>query len=197
MGDPITVVAATFGVGLAIGSVILWQFGKDPVVRHVFNGFWHVGGISINPQSIVNLGVGLAMVALILAGLYTTSVGRQLRAGADNLLGALLAGVPVVRLQYLMFFVQGLIAAIAGTLLVYTSGLDFTSGTRLTLVAFGAAILFGLRGPVHCFLGGLVLGLVEGLVAGYGSGGLSSMIPYLFVLLVIVASPRVALAGRP
>jgi branched-chain amino acid transport system permease protein len=197
IGDPITVVAATFGVGMAIDSVILWQHGTSPLISQLFTGFWSVGGISINPQSVLNLAIGIVMVGLALVVLFATSVGRQLRASADNVLGALLAGVPVVRLQYLTFFVQGLLAAIAGVLLVYTSGLDFTSGTRLTLAAFGAAILFGLRGPVHCFLGGLVLGLVEGLVGGYGSGGLTTMLPFLFVLLVLVASPRVALAGRP
>jgi len=197
IGDPITVVAATFGVGLAIDSFVLWQFGKDAIIRRVFDGFWSVDGISINPQSIVNLGIGVVIVVLILTGVYATSVGRQLRASADNGLGALLTGVPVVRLQYLTFFVEGLFAAIAGILLVYTSGLDFNSGIRLTLVAFGAAILFGIRGPLHCFLGGLAFGLVEGLVAGYGSGGVSAMIPYLVVLLVLVASPRVALAARP
>jgi branched-chain amino acid transport system permease protein len=197
IGDPITVVAATFGVGMAIDSLILWRHGKDPVIEQLFNGFWSVGGISINPQQVLNLAVGLVLVALAMAGLYATDVGRQLRASADNVLGAMLSGVPVVRLQYLTFFVQGLVASIAGVLLVYTSGLDFTSGARLTLVAFGAAILFGLRGPLHCFAGGLVLGLVEGLVGGYGSGGLTSLIPFVFVLLVLVSSPRVALAGRP
>lgn len=197
IGDPITVVAATFGVGMAIDSVILWQHGTAPLISQLFTGFWSVEGISINPQSVLNLAIGIVMVGLALAVLFATSVGRQLRASADNVLGALLAGVPVVRLQYLTFFVQGLLAAIAGILLVYTSGLDFTSGTRLTLSAFGAAILFGLRGPAYCFLGGLVLGLVEGLVGGYGSGGLTTMLPFLFVLLVLVASPRVALAGRP
>jgi branched-chain amino acid transport system permease protein len=197
IGNPITVVAATFGIGMAIDSLILWWHGKDPVIEQLFTGFWSIGGISINPQQVLNLVIGLALVGLALAGLYLTDVGRQLRASADNTLGALLSGVPVVRLQYLTFFVQGLVASIAGVLLVYTSGLDFTSGTRLTLVAFGAAILFGLRGPAHCFLGGLVLGLVEGLVGGYGSGGLTSVIPFVFVLLVLVASPRVALAGRP
>lgn len=197
MAEPVIVVTATFAVGMAVDSLILWRYGTDPFVKQTFDSAWSIADVSINPQSIVNLLIGLVLVALTAGGLFHTSTGRQVRASADNVLGALLAGIPVVRIQYMMFAFEGLLAAVAGVLLVYTTGLDFTSGLHLTLIAFGAAILFGLRGPLQCFLGGLAIGVVEALVAGYGSGGLVSALPFVFVLVILVASPRIAEAGRP
>ena len=197
IGDPIIVVAATFAVALAAESLILTLHGKDALIKRVFEESWDISGIYINPQSVINLVVGLVLVGVVAALLNWSSVGRQIRASADNVLGALLTGIPVVRLQYLVFAAEGLLAGIGGVLLVYTTGIDYASGIRLTLTAFGAAIIFGLRGPLHGFLGGLVIGIVQALVSGYTSGGIYATIPFLFVLVVLVLSPRAATVGRP
>lgn len=197
IGDPIIVVACTFAVALAIESAILTLHGKDAVIIRLFSESWEISGIYLNPQSIVNLVIGALLVAALFATLNWTSAGRQIRASADNVLGALLAGIPVVRLQFLVFAIQGLLCGIAGILLLLTTGMDYASGIKLTLTAFGAAIIFGLRGPLHAFLGGIVIGVVQALVAGYTPGGIYSTIPFLFVLVVLVASPRAAMVGRP
>lgn len=197
VGDPVIVIAATFGAGLAIQSITLTQFGKDPSIARLFTQSWDLGPIFVNPQQVINLAVGVAFVAALLVALYKTSIGRQIRAGADNKIGALLAGISVTRLQYLVFAVEGLLAGVAGILLAYTTGLDFTSVVTLTLSAFGAAVIFGMRGPLACFLGGIVIGVVESLVAGYISSGVLTAIPYIFVIAVLLFMPRSSLAVRP
>lgn len=198
VADPIIIIAATFGIGLAIQSIILTQFGKDPVIAQVFPRSWRWGAIFLNPQQILDFVVGLLVVAALLVILYKTSIGRQIRAGADNTTGALLAGISVVRNQYLIFAVEGLLAGIGGILLVYTTGLDYTSAVTLTLNAFAAAVIFGMGGPVACFLGGIVIGFVESMVAGYVSSGVLTAGPYVFVILVLIfkRSPMIA-GGRP
>lgn len=197
IGDPIIVVAASFAVALAAESLILTQHGKDGIIRRIFKESWDVGGIYINPQSVINLIVGFVLVGAVAALLNRSSIGRQIRASADNVLGALLTGVPVVRLQYLVFAAEGLLAGVGGVLLVYTTGISYSSGIQLTLTAFGAALIFGLRGPLYGFLGGLVIGIAQALVAGYTSGGIYTAIPFFFVLVVLVLSPRAAMVGRP
>ena len=146
---------------------------------------------------LVNLVVGVLLVAALVLLLDRTSLGRQIRASADNDLGALLSGIPVVRLHYLVFVIEGLLAGIGGVLLVYTIGLSYGSGIQLTLTAFGAAIIFGLRGPLHGFLGGLVIGVAQGLVGGLTDGGFWSALPFIFVLAVLLLSPRAVAVERP
>lgn len=197
IGDPIIVVTATFAFALAVESAVLLWHGENGIIVQLFASSMKIGPIYINPQSLVNLAVGIVLVAALMVLLRRTSIGRQIRASADNSVGALLAGVPVARLQYLVFALSGLLAGIGGVLLVYTNGLGFTSGIQLTLTAFGAAIILGLKGPVHAFLGGIVIGIAEGLVGGLTSGGIWAAVPFLFVLVVLIFSPRAAAVGRP
>lgn len=197
IADPIIVVAATFGFALAIESAILLWHGKDGIIVQLFSESWGIAGVYVNPQSVVNLVVGVLLVAALVLLLDRTSLGRQIRASADNDLGALLSGIPVVRLHYLVFVIEGLLAGIGGVLLVYTIGLSYGSGIQLTLTAFGAAIIFGLRGPLHGFLGGLVIGVAQGLVGGLTDGGFWSALPFIFVLAVLLLSPRAVAVERP
>lgn len=195
--DPVIIIAATFGAGLAIQSFILTVFGAQPSISQAFTQVWSLGPIFLISQQVINLIVGLLLVGALLTILYKTSIGRQIRAGADNKVGALLAGISVTRLEYLVFAAEGLLAGVAGVLLVYTTGLDYTSVITLTLNAFGAAVIFGMRGPLACFLGGIVIGVVEALVAGYISSGVFTAIPYVFVIAVLIFTPRSLLGARP
>ncbi len=198
VADPIIIIAATFGIGLAIQSIILTQFGKDPVIAQLFSRSWRVGAVFLNPQQLVDFLVGLLVVAVLLIVLYKTSIGRQIRAGADNTTGALLAGISVVRNQYLIFATEGLLAGVGGILLAYTTGLDYTSVVTLTLNAFAAAVIFGMGGPLACFLGGVVIGFVESMVAGYVSNGVLTAGPYVFVILLLIFKRgSVVAGGRP
>lgn len=195
--DPVIIIAATFGAGLAIQSFILTVFGADPMISQLFTQAWHVGPIFLSAQQVINLIVGVFLVGALLAVLYKTSIGRQIRAGADNKVGALLAGISVTRLEYLVFVAEGLLASVAGVLLAYSTGLDYNSVVTLTLNAFGAAVIFGMRGPLACFLGGIVIGIVEALVSGYISSGVLTAIPYVFVIAVLIFTPRSLHGARP
>ena len=184
-GDPLVLVLASFGFAIFLESVVLSLFGKDPFIRQPFTYFWNIGGIRISPQAGVNVLVGLLLVGVVYVLLYRTSWGRDVRASANNERAALLAGIPVRALQFSAFMLAGLLAGIAGVLVLYTSGMDFASGMHLTLAGFGAAIVFGLHGPLRGFFGGLAIGVVETISAGYANGGLASLVPLLFIFAVL------------
>ncbi|MGB3865476.1 MAG: branched-chain amino acid ABC transporter permease [Xanthobacteraceae bacterium] len=184
-GDPLVLVLASFGFAIFLESVVLTLFGKDPFIRQPFTYFWNIGGIRISPQAGVNVVIGLLLVAAVYVLLYRTSWGRDVRASANNERAALLAGIPVRALRFSAFVLTGLLAGIAGVLVLYTSGMDFGSGMHLTLAGFGAAIVFGLHGPVRGFFGGLAIGVVETISAGYANGGLASLVPLIFIFLVL------------
>jgi branched-chain amino acid transport system permease protein len=186
--DPVTVVLATFGFSIALASVVLWSMGSDPFVARAFTEFWQVGTIRVSPQGAINLGLAVGMLVGLLLLLYRTSLGRAMRASAVNAVGAGLAGIPVRRVQFLTFVSGGLMAAAAGVLVLYTTGMDYTSVLQLGLLAIGSALVFGMR-PMRAFAGGIAIGVVEALAGGYISGGWSAAIPLLFIL-VMLASGR-------
>jgi branched-chain amino acid transport system permease protein len=197
--DPLVLVLASFGFALFLESFVLTFFGKDPFIRQPFQQFWNFFGIRISPQSGINLAVGLLLVGAVYLLLYRTTWGRDMRASADNERAATLAGIPVRRLQFSTFLLAGLLAGIAGVLVLYTAGMDFASGMSLTLAGFGAAIVFGLQGPLRGFFGGLAIGIVETISAGYASGGLATLVPLVFIFGILTCSPasrQVSARGR-
>jgi branched-subunit amino acid ABC-type transport system permease component len=65
---------------------------------------------------------------------------------------------------------------------------------HLTISGFGAALILGLRSPLRGFAGGLIIGVVQGLSAGYLPAGWAGAVPLLFILLIL-ASGRANVAG--
>jgi len=183
--DPLALVLASFGFAIFLESCVLTLFGKDPFIRQPFSQFWTLLGIRVSPQAGINVVVGMVLVGVVYLLLYRTAWGRDMRASANNQRGAELAGIPVRMLQFVTFLVAGLLAGIAGVLVLYTAGMDFASGLPLTLAGFGAAIVFGLHGPLRGFLGGLAIGVVETMSAGYVNGGLASLVPLVFIFGVL------------
>ena len=186
--DPITVALASFGLAVALASIVLWQFGTGAFVRPSFTVFWDLFGIRVSPQGFLNAGIGALLVAALYAVLYGTDLGRMMRAAAVNARGAELAGIRVLSVQSATFLVGGFISGLAGLLILYTSGMDFTHSLPLTLSGFGAAIIFGIQSPMRGYLGGFTMGVIEAVSAGYASAMVATLVPSLFILLVLSTS---------
>lgn len=184
-GDALASVLASFGFAIILESVVLTAFGKDPMVRQQFGTFWNVMGIRVSPQAAVNAVTGLLILGGVFVLLYRTPWGRIMRATAVNPRGATLAGLPVSTVQFSAYVMSGVLAGIAGILILYTSGLDFASGLPLTLKSLGAAILLGLGNPLRGFFGGVAIGIVEALSVGYAPQSVGTLLPYIFIFVVL------------
>jgi branched-subunit amino acid ABC-type transport system permease component len=195
--DPITVVLATFGAATFLESFILTFYGKNPIVRRPFETLWEIFGVRLSPQVGINLVVGLGILAALSAVLYATPFGRAMRASAVNPLGATLAGVPVRGIWFSTYVIGGLLAGIAGILILNTTGMDYSNGLQFTLGAFGAAILFGLKSPLRAVLGGVGMGLVQAWSAGYLPGAWATAVPLAFIFVVLSSGrmSRAVVAG--
>lgn len=185
--EAIKVALASFGLSVAIDSSVLLIWGTQPFVRSTFTTMFVVDGLRINPQALINVVASAGLVALIYHLLQNTNLGRMMRAAAANPAGAELAGIPVLALQCATILVGGLLGGVAGLLIVHSAGLDFTASLSLTFIGFAAAIIFGIQSPIRSLFGGLAMGVVEALGAGYASDAVTSMIPPLFMLVVLLS----------
>jgi branched-chain amino acid transport system permease protein len=177
---------ASFGLAVAIASIVLLVWGTQPFVRPTFSTMLEVGGLRINPQGLINVAISFGLVGLIYYLLRYTNLGRMMRAAAANPLGAELAAIPVLGVQCATILAGGLLGGLAGLLILHSAGLDFTASLSLTFIGFAAAIIFGIHSPVRSLLGGLAMGVVEALSAGFTSGMVTSMIPPAFMLIVLM-----------
>ncbi|MHB8354055.1 MAG: branched-chain amino acid ABC transporter permease [Burkholderiales bacterium] len=149
-------------------AALIWGRGylSFPAVLPPVSIAW--GGVIITAIQ----GVIVVLAGLIMAGLLVlvqkTSLGRAMRATAQNPAVAQLMGVNTDRIIALTFVLGSALAAVAGVMVVayYNVG-NYTMGFMLGLKAFTAAVLGGIGNLPGAMLGGLLLGVVEALGAGY------------------------------
>jgi len=194
-GDHLALVLASFGFAVFIQSVVLTFIGKDPFTRNIFDVYWRVFGISISPQAGINLAVAVTLLGLLMLILFRTPLGRSIRASAVNPRGATLAGVPVEWVRFSVFVAAGVLSGVTGVLYLYTFGLDYSLGMDLTLAGFGAAIIFGIHSPLRAFFGGLAIGVIEALSTAYAPHEIATLIPLVFIFIVLIARPAQIASG--
>ena len=130
-------------------------------------GFVFFGATITNVQ-IAIIAACVAMMGLLALLVYRTRLGTAMRATAQNPQVAWLMGVDVNRVIAATFLIGAALGAVAGVLYgSYYGVAQYTMGSILGLKAFSAAVLGGIGNIPGAMLGGVLLGLVEALGAGY------------------------------
>ncbi|MDE3009668.1 MAG: branched-chain amino acid ABC transporter permease [Pseudomonadota bacterium] len=198
---------SAIGVSIALQQLAALIWGRnflhypEVVARTPF----HLGGAVITEVQLVIL----ATAALLMAGLWflvqRTRLGRAMRATAQNPAVAGLMGVDVDRIIATTFLIGSALAAVAGTLVgTYYNVGNHTMGFLLGMKAFTAAVLGGIGNLQGAMLGGLLLGVIENLGAGYLgnlTGGVigsnySDVLSFLMLVAVLVLRPSGLLGER-
>jgi branched-chain amino acid transport system permease protein len=153
------------------------------------------GGAAILPQSLVVLAGATVIVVLLWLFVERTLLGKAVIATAANRLAARLIGVDTRRIVDFSFAVSAAIGAIAGILITPITLTSYDAGTLLALKGFAAAMLGGIGSPLGAVVGGLLIGMIEALSAGYISSSYKDAVAFLIILVVLVAMPQ-GLFGR-
>ena len=97
-------------------------------------------------------------------------------------------GIPVKRIQSLVWALGGMVAAIAGVLFASKGAIDPSTGL-LGIKAFAAAVIGGFGSLPGALIGGIIIGLVEPFAAYGLPAGYSQIAPYAIMLLVLIFRP--------
>ncbi|HRD66279.1 MAG TPA: branched-chain amino acid ABC transporter permease [Candidatus Competibacter sp.] len=182
----ITIGAAIFLRGIAM---LLW--GKDFRSLPPFSGDTpiRIGSATLLPQSLWVLGVTVALVVLVRLFFDRTLVGKALLACSFNRAAAKLVGINVRVMLRLAYGLSAGFGALAGILVAPITFSSYEAGVMLGLKGFSAAIVGGIGNPMGAVTGGLLLGVLESLGAGFISSGYKDAIAFLFVLMVLFFEP--------
>lgn len=161
-------------------------FGTDPI---------QFGGAAILPQSLVVLAGAAIIVVLLWLFVERTLLGKAVIATAANRLAARLVGIDTRRIVDFSFAVSAAIGAVAGILVTPITLTSYDMGTLLALKGFAAAMLGGIGSPLGAVVGGILIGMIEALCAGYLSSSYKDALAFLIILIVLVAMPQ-GLFGR-
>jgi branched-subunit amino acid ABC-type transport system permease component len=193
-----SLVIVTLGLGLEIRAMIYLIFGAEPKhfavdVTQAFD----VGMIRISVPQILNLviaTVSILSVALILA---RTTIGKSMRALADDRDLASVAGINVDRMRLYVWAFAGLLVGVAGVmqgLLQAAFGPDL--GWNILFLFFTAVILGGIGSAYGTLVGGLLLGVAMEVStwSGLPLGGLDAIykpvVAFVVLLAVILVRPQ-------
>lgn len=187
-----TVLLSSLGLALLLTNGGELIFGADPkyIPSPFADEIVELGPVIMTQQRALIFTVGV----VVLVGLYLfirhTSMGRMMRATAQNPEGAALTGVNIRNVYTVTFILACGLAALAGALVGPTSMIFPTVGSWAVLKGFIVVILGGLGSIPGALIGGLALGVVESLAGGYISLGFAQAIGYAIIIIVLLWRPQ-------
>jgi branched-chain amino acid transport system permease protein len=189
--DVVTLIIITIGVALFLRGLaqVLWDKRIHSLPAFSGDAPIQLGGASVVPQSLWVLG-GAAVAVLALGWFFgRTLFGKAMRATAHNALAARLMGIDTRAVMRTSFALAALLGALGGVLAAPITFTSYDAGVMLGLKGFAAAMLGGLGSFAGAVAGGLVLGLVEGLGAGFLSSAYKDAIAFVVILAVLFFLP--------
>lgn len=153
---------------------------------------WHVqiGGVRISFLVMVMTGGALLLMWALHALVQRTTLGRSMRAVAEDREVAAILGVNVRRIISVTFLLGSALGGAAGVLVgLYYTQIDFFMGYSAGLKAFTAAVLGGIGNLKGAMLGGIVLGLIESLAVTFINPAYRDVVAFAVLILVLVFRP--------
>ena len=194
LGQPaFSIVMLTFGLGyLARGAItMIPAIGTEthtlpvPYKDQVINA----GALVLNVEQLVVIGVTVLLCVGLFALFRYSKVGIAMQASSQNQLAAYYMGIPVQRLNGLVWGLAAAVAAVAGLLLAPITFIHANMGF-IGLKAFPAAVVGGFGSLPGAIVGGLVIGIVEALSGFYLPEGFKDVAAYVVVLLMLMVKPN-------
>ncbi len=203
----LTALITAIGMSIVLQNLAMIVWGRNyiPFPPLLSNEPHAVLGATVTDTQIAIVVLTIALMGLLLLLVHRTRMGRAMRATAQSPELAALMGVNVDRVIMLAFMLGSGLAAIAGVMVAgYYGQAHYHMGFMLGLKAFTAAVLGGIGNLSGAMLGGVALGLIEALGAGYigalTGGFLGShyqdVFAFAVLILVLVFRPSGLLGER-
>ncbi len=158
---------------------------------------WEVGGITVTVLQVIIWASSAALMAAVQALVMRTTLGKAMRATAQDARACALLGIPVNRIVAATFVIGSGLAAVGGVLFgLYYNTVNFHDGYLMGLKAFTAAVLGGIGNIPGAMVGGLVLGVLEGLGAGYLSSQWKNVFAFVVLVGLLLFKPTGLLGER-
>ena len=188
----LTLIIITIGVAIAIQGLALLLFGVNPRRFGPFTAGppLRVLGAAVSRQTLWVLGFAVAVAGLLWWWFERTQVGKAMQACAMDREASRLQGISPTRMSLYAFLLAASIAGAAGVVLVPITSASYDMGLFLAVKGFTAAVIGGLVSTFGAILGGLLLGAVEAMAAGYISSGLANGIAFGMLFLILVVRPE-------
>lgn len=200
IGRPVfSILMITIGLDTILRTGVIVGWGSNPLPAAapytVTSGF-NISGVHLGANDLLTIIVTIVLCAMLFYFFQYTRYGLAMRATALDQEAALAVGINIRMVYALAWGIAAAMATIGGVFLAIGSfAMDPTLGGA-ALLAFPAIILGGIDSIAGAVVGGIIIGLVQDLTAGYEShvasflgAGIHQITPYLIMILVLLIRP--------
>ena len=194
LGQPaFSIVMLTIGIGYIARGLITMIPGIG-TETHVLpvpykDEIWRIGGLMLNVEQMMVIAVTAVLCVALFALFRYSRIGIAMQASSQNQLAAYYMGIPVQRLNGMVWGLAAAVAAIAGLLLAPITFVHANMGF-IGLKAFPAAVVGGFGSLPGAIVGGLIIGVVEALAGFYLPEGFKDIAAYVVVLIMLMVKPN-------
>ncbi|MEN6363684.1 MAG: branched-chain amino acid ABC transporter permease [Rectinema sp.] len=185
------VIAGCVGVQMLLQNtaILIWGSTGRPFPAVLPMTPISVAGLLIVPQDVFILIISLAVAGALWLFLSKTKLGTAMRAAAQNRPVAGLMGISHVLTDGLTIAIASAVAGFAGILLAPKFFVTPQMGSLINSKAFTAAVLGGFGNIPGAIIGGLLLGVLENLAAGFISSQFKDAISFIVLILIMMFKP--------
>ncbi len=194
LGQPaFSIVMLTIGIGYVARGLITMipNIGTETHTLAVpyKDQIWRLGTLVLNVEQMVVIAATAALCAVLYAMFKYSRIGVAMQAASQNQLAAYYMGIPVKRLNGLVWGLAAMVAAVAGLLLAPITFVHANMGF-IGLKAFPAAVVGGFGSLPGAIVGGLIIGVVEALSGFFLPEGFKDIAAYVVVLVMLMVKPN-------
>ena len=188
----IPVIISTIGAGILLDNLVLATYGPSPqVLPGLFQGEgWLVGPVFMDSQYVAIVVITIALVGLQYVVFEMTTVGKKIQATSQDQEMAKLLGIPVAVMILGIFAYSAALGALAGILIAPILFVTIGLGALIGVKAFAANIIGGFGSIPGAIIGGLVIGIVETLGAGYISVPYKDAFAFIILIAFLLVRPQ-------
>jgi branched-chain amino acid transport system permease protein len=197
-GNPLRIIMATIGGSIVLRQFALHVFGPDERALNPFTKGPSIEflGAAVERQTVWVWALTACAVAALAMVYRRTLFGKALRASAYQRTAARLVGIDTRFMVTVSFAVAAGLGALAGVAVAPLTQTAFDVGAGIGVKGFSAAILGGLGNPVAAVGGGVILGLLESMAAGYLNPMYKDGVALVVLLGVLFLRPQGLFGGK-
>jgi branched-chain amino acid transport system permease protein len=198
LGQPVlAVIMMTIALAGVLEGVAIMGWGGEYKTYHdvLPSVTLKLGAVSVPPESLIGLIVSVIVVAILMSLFRFTKIGLAMRATAEDEQVTRGAGIRATMVYAMVWVISCVVGVLGGILLGGVSGVS-PPLADIGLKALAVVILGGLESIGGAIVGGIMLGILENLAAGYldplmpSGGGLANVFPFLMIIVVLVIKPH-------
>jgi branched-subunit amino acid ABC-type transport system permease component len=186
---PLSTLLATYAVNMVMIGLGTAAFSTTPRNVNFSLGSFGSGLVTVQGTRLVAAILATVITGALYLFLYRTRPGKNIRAVSNNRSAAELMGIPSSRVLAISFGLGTLLAAVAGGLIATFFPFTILAGNVYQLKSFVIVVLGGLGNPIGSLLGGLILGVMEGLIPLALPNSWVPVLEFLLFVIILLVRP--------